>query len=216
MPKRKLLTLVTAVALVLICSVSMTFSYISATSTTLTNKLDTPSTKVEQEEREWNSDEPHPLVPGQVYAKNPTATLKTGSVPSYVFMEVTASTALRSILDGTAGENVEIRYPSVNSDWMRIKGEEGDSTFVYAYTGTALGGIEDVSEEDIVLPALFDEIKIKAGATDDDLKAALGGSGNDAKIEIVTKACQTVGFANAVEAYEAVFGVTPSTGGEQE
>ena len=207
MSTKKLVVLVMSLALVMACMVGMTTAYLTSTSDPITNVLQAGKTEVTEEEPEWDPEDPHPLIPGSVYAKDPTATLKAGSVPSYVFMEVTATQAMRDILDATAG------YPTVNADWTWYKDvENGTSiTSIYYYSGTALDGIEGVSAEDIELAPLFEQIKIKADATADQLVAALGSASADAtaSISIVAKSCQKEGFNSAVSAYDAAFAPAP-------
>ena len=204
MSNKRLAILVLSLALVMVCMVGATTAYLTSTSNAITNVLEAGKTTVTEEEPEWNPEDPHPLIPGKVYAKDPTATLKVGSVPSYVFMEVTATSALRSILDNSAG------YPTVNTDWTWYKDvTNGTSvTSVYYYSGTALDGFEDVSAEDIELPPLFTQIKIKADATADELTAAVGGA-SETNISVVSKSCQKEGFASATAAYDAAFAPAP-------
>ena len=204
MSNKRLAILVLSLALVMVCMVGATTAYLTSTSDAITNVLEAGKTTVTEEEPEWDPEDPHPLIPGKVYAKDPTATLKAGSVPSYVFMEVTATSALRAILDSTAG------YPTVNTDWTKYKDvTNGTSvTSVYYYSGTALDGIEDVSDEDIKLAPLFEQIKIKADATADELTAALG-TASTADISVVSKSCQKEGFDSAAAAYEAAFAPAP-------
>lgn len=207
MSKKKMLILVTVAALLTVCMVGLTTAYLTSTSDAIANVLEAGKTKVTEEEPSWDPEDPHPLLPGKVYAKDPTATLKAGSVPSYVFMEVTAPKALRDILDDDAG------YPTVSTDWKWYKDVENGSsvTSIYYYSGTALEGIEDVSGEDIKLAPLFEQIKIKADATEDELIAALGSADETAtvSIEVVSKSCQMEGFANAKDAYDAAFAPAP-------
>lgn len=209
MSRKKLGILITALALVTVCMVSLTTAYLTSTSDPITNVLEAGKTKVTEKEPEWDPEDPHPLIPGKVYAKDPTATLKEGSVPSYVFMEVTATKALRDILDEEAG------YPTVNTDWTWYKNVEAGAsvTSIYYYSGTLLDGIEDVSDADIELPPLFEQIKIKADATEDELIAALGSASETAttNISVVAKSCQKEGFASATAAYDVAFGPAPVT-----
>ena len=207
MSNKRLAILVVSLALVMVCMVGATTAYLTSTSDTIKNVLEAGKTTVTEEEPEWKPNDPHPLIPGKVYAKDPTATLKAGSVPSYVFMEVTATSALRAILDSSAG------YPTVNTNWTWYKDvTNGTSvTSVYYYSGTALDGMKDVSNEDIELAPLFEQIKIKADATEDQLAAALGNA-SETNISVVSKSCQKEGFSSATAAYDAAFAPAPVPG----
>lgn len=204
--RKSLISMVAVLVLVLSGVVGWTLAYITHTSDPLTNMLKAGKTEVSQEEPSWKPDEVHPIVPGAVYTKDPTPTLESGSISSYIFMEVTASAGLRAILDGTDTGN----YPTVNSEWTLLPGSTGN-TLVYYYNGDK-ATFDGVSETDISLPPLFNNIKIKADATSDQLAAAVDSNG-EAEITVVTKSVQQEGFTSAEDAYTAAFGALTTTVG---
>lgn len=209
--RKKVLTLAIACILIMACLLTGTLAYISSTSTPIVNELTTADTTVTHEEPSWDPEDDHPLVPGIEFAKDPTPTLKEGSIKSYVFMEVEVSDALYAILDGAeAGA-----FPTVNTSWQLLgtkAGEtEGSTVYVYASTDEdtyTFGEDTQLAPDDIALDPLFEKIAIKGDATNAQLTDALVNGA--AEIKVTTKSVQWEGFDTAAAAYNAVFGA-PTT-----
>ena len=85
--KKKLTLVVTCVVLVAAMVIGGTLAYFtdteSAKNTFTVGKVD-----IDLTETDWNSKEDHTLVPGKVYKKNPTITLKDGSQESYIVLDM--------------------------------------------------------------------------------------------------------------------------------
>lgn len=164
------------------------------------------------------------LLPNHTYVKDPTVTVKTPSVESYVRMKVTFNKASALIAMCTDPEfadevtGVENAFPlmrmvnfvEANADkWDGIipdnmvdtedmladakyfDAKNDTLTFYYYYTETV-----DATNGDVVLPALFDSIKVPQWATGDQLKKLEGF-----EINVVAEAIQADGFANADAAW---------------
>lgn len=165
------------------------------------------------------------LLPGHTYTKDPTVTVLNPSVDSYVRMKVTFNNAKEIIAmctnpvyaeDGPTG--VENAYPLMRmvnfveanaakwdgiipdnmvetedmlADAKYFDAKNDTLTFYYYYTETV-----DATDGDVVLPALFDSIKVPEWATGDQLKALEGF-----EINVVAEAIQADSFADADAAW---------------
>lgn len=164
------------------------------------------------------------LLPNHTYTKDPTVTVKTPSVDSYVRMKVTFNKASALIAmctnpdweedapteiknawpllymvnftdesakwDGITLDNMtEVEKMLADAKYFDAKNDT--LTFYYYYTETV-----DATDGDVVLPALFDSIKVPEWATGDQLKALEGF-----EITVVAEAIQADGFANADAAW---------------
>lgn len=160
------------------------------------------------------------LLPGHTYTKDPTVTVKTPSVDSYVRMKVTFNKASALIAmctnpdweenapteiknawpllymvnftdesakwDGITLDNMtEVEKMLADAKYFDAKNDT--LTFYYYYTETV-----DATDGDVVLPALFDSIKVPEWATGDQLKALEGF-----EINVVAEAIQADGFVDA-------------------
>lgn len=167
------------------------------------------------------------LLPGHTYTKDPTVTVKTPSVESYVRMKVTFNKASALIAmctdpefaeDGPTG--VENAYPLIRmvnfveanaAKWDGIIPDnmvdtedmladakyfaydaEADTLTYYFYYNEAVAA----PTADVVLPVLFDSIKVPQWATGDQLKALQGF-----EINVVAEAIQADSFADADAAW---------------
>lgn len=168
------------------------------------------------------------LMPGTTYTKDPTVTVKAGSEESYVRMKVTFNNATKIIALCTDPEfadevtGVENAYPLIRmvkfveanaAKWDGIIPDNMVETedmladakyFAYDKTADTLTYIfyyrETVTAPtaDVVLPVLFDTIKVPEWVTGEQLKAL-----NDFRITVVAEAIQAGSFANADQAWAA-------------
>lgn len=167
------------------------------------------------------------LLPGHTYVKDPTVTVLTPSVASYVRMKVTFNNADKIIALCTDPEfegevtGVENAFPLIrmvnfvkanaakwdgiipdnmvdtedmlaNSKYF-VKGTDNTLTYYFYYNGTVAA-----RDGNVVLPTLFDSIKVPEWATNDQLKALQGF-----EINVVAEAIQADGFKNADAAWAA-------------
>lgn len=167
------------------------------------------------------------LLPGHTYVKDPTVTVLTPSVESYVRMKVTFNNADKIIALCTDPEfegevtGVENAFPLIrmvnfvkanaakwdgiipdnmvdtedmlaNSKYF-VKGTDNTLTYYFYYNGTVAA-----RDGNVVLPTLFDSIKVPEWATNDQLKALEGF-----EINVVAEAIQADGFENAAAAWAA-------------
>lgn len=166
------------------------------------------------------------LMPGTTYTKDPTVTVLKGSEDSYVRMKVTFNNAKEIIALCTDPEfadevtGVENAYPLIRmvkfveanaAKWDGIIPDNMVETedmladakyFAYDKTADTLTYIfyyrETVTAPtaDVVLPVLFDTIKVPEWVTGEQLKAL-----NDFRITVVAEAIQAGSFANAADAW---------------
>lgn len=167
------------------------------------------------------------LLPGHTYVKDPTVTVLTPSVESYVRMKVTFNNADKIIAlctdpkyaDEVTG--VENAYPLIrmvkfveanaakwdgiipdnmvdtedmlaNSKYF-VKGTDNTLTYYFYYNGTVAA-----RDGNVVLPTLFDSIKVPTWVTGDQLAKL-----KDFQINVVAEAIQADGFKNADAAWDA-------------
>lgn len=204
----------TVIAVMLALLVTMlpcsSLAYLIDTSGPIDNRMIFPSLEIELTETLWNAAEEHLLVPSRVYDKNPVTTLKSGSVASYVFMEVIATPELRAVLTEkteTDGDMTLYYYPAVNPAWEKIGSLSTDEKSVYKYVGN-LATFDGQCSADIPLPALFDRIQVKTDATNTQIEAAVTAAGAAPTVDITVKsyAVQQAGFGTAEAAYAAAYG----------
>jgi len=166
------------------------------------------------------------LLPGHEYVKDPTVTVLTPSVASYVRMKVTFNNAKEIIAMCTDPEfvgevtGVENAFPLIRmvnfveanaAKWDGIIPDnmvdtedmladakyfaydaEADTLTYYFYYNEAVAA----PTADVVLPVLFDSIKVPQWATGDQLKALQGF-----EINVVAEAIQADSFADADAAW---------------
>lgn len=166
------------------------------------------------------------LLPGHEYVKDPTVTVLTPSVESYVRMKVTFNNADKIIALCTDPEfegevtGVENAFPLIRmvnfvkanaAKWDGIIPDNMVDTEEMLANGKYFDAKNDTltyyfyynetvaaPTEDVVLPALFDSITVPEWATGDQLKALQGF-----EINVVAEAIQADGFKNADAAWDA-------------
>lgn len=161
------------------------------------------------------------LLPGHTYVKDPTVTVLTPSVESYVRMKVTFNNADKIIALCTDPEfegevtGVENAFPLIrmvnfvkanaakwdgiipdnmvdtedmlaNSKYF-VKGTDNTLTYYFYYNGTVAA-----RDGNVVLPTLFDSIKVPTWVTGDQLAKL-----KDFQINVVAEAIQADGFVDA-------------------
>lgn len=166
------------------------------------------------------------LLPNHTYVKDPTVTVKTPSVDSYVRMKVTFNKASALIAMCTNPNWEEDAPTEIKNAWpllymvnftdesVKWDGIIMDNMFesenmlnntkycVYDKAADTLTfyyyytETVDAADGDVVLPALFDSITVPQWATGDQLKALEGF-----EINVVAEAIQADGFANADAAW---------------
>ena len=166
------------------------------------------------------------LMPGTTYTKDPTVTVKAGSEESYVRMKVTFNNATKIIAlctdpefadEVTGTENAfplirMVKFVEANAakwdgiipDNMVETGEmladakyfvhdAATDTLTYYFYYTDTVGAPD---GDVVLPVLFDTIKVPEWVTGEQLKAL-----NDFRITVIAEAIQAGSFADVDDAW---------------
>ena len=166
------------------------------------------------------------LMPGTTYTKDPTVTVLKGSEDSYVRMKVTFNNAKEIIALCTDPEfadevtGVENAFPLIRMvNFVKANAAKWDGiipdnmvetedmladtnycvydetantlTYYFYYKATVSG-----TNGDVVLPVLFDSIKVPEHVTGEQLKAL-----NDFKITVVAEAIQAGSFTNAADAW---------------
>lgn len=168
------------------------------------------------------------LMPGTTYTKDPTVTVLNGSDAAYVRMKVTFNNAKAIIALCTDPEyadevtGVENAFPLIRMvNFVKANAAKWDGiipdnmvetedmlampkyfsydktadtlTYIFYYKATVSG-----ANGDVVLPVLFDSIKVPGWTTGEQLNAL-----NDFQITVVAEAIQAGSFANAGAAWAA-------------
>lgn len=166
------------------------------------------------------------LMPGTTYTKDPTVTVKAGSEESYVRMKVTFNNAKEIIALCTDPEyadevtGVENAFPLIRMvNFVKANAAKWDGiipdnmvetedmlampkyfaydktadtlTYYFYYKATVSG-----TNGDVVLPVLFDSIKVPEHVTGEQLKAL-----NNFQITVIAEAIQAGSFADAADAW---------------
>lgn len=181
------------------------------------------------------------MVPGKVYTKDPTVTVKAGSEACYVRNRVRINmldeldaivqkygSEMYPIGDDEALKQVVLVQfiPEIdNANWQYIGCEEviddnGEAWMEYEFWHKLPGAADSVKVNaeaaDVVVPPLFEEVTVPVFFDNDDLESLQDAANdNSFKIDVQGDAIQTESFDNDVEAWEAfdnqVFG--KETGG---
>ena len=182
------------------------------------NPDDDPNNPNDDNKRTEEENE-YPLVPNSEYVKDPTLTVKAGSKESYVRMMVTISNA--SQIDAIFAE-LRAQYPDKYPNGFEPGAfVTGRNNAVWVYTGAMAKDetantytlefryFEAVEPDgaDLVLPALFETIKIPGELTNEHLAQLEGFA-----IDVNGHAIQTTGFATADEAWAAFDAQMTATG----
>lgn len=187
-------------------------------------KVTTDGTPVEGADR-VKANEYH-LLPGHTYTKDPTVTVEEGSDLSYVRMKVTFNNAKEIIALCTDPEyadevtGVENAFPLIRMvNFVKANAAKWDGiipdnmvetedmlampkyfaydktadtlTYYFYYKATVSG-----TNGDVVLPVLFDSIKVPEHVTGEQLKAL-----NNFQITVIAEAIQAGSFADAADAW---------------
>ena len=164
------------------------------------------------------------LLPNHTYTKDPTVTVKTPSVDSYVRMKVTFNKASALIAMCTNPDWEEDAPTEIKNAWpllymvnftdesakwdgitldnmTEVEKMLADAKYFDAKNDTLTfyyyyTETVDATDGDVVLPALFDSITVPEWATNDQLKALQGF-----EIAVVAEAIQADGFENADAAW---------------
>ena len=166
------------------------------------------------------------LMPGTTYTKDPTVTVKAGSEESYVRMKVTFNNATKIIAlctdpeyadevtgtenafplirmvkfveanaakwDGIIPDNmVETEDMLADAKYFVHDAETDTLTYYFYYKATVSG-----AEGDVMLPVLFDTIKVPEWVTGEQLAKL-----NNFQITVIAEAIQAGSFDNAADAW---------------
>lgn len=165
------------ICLIAVVGVGATLAYLTDSTEVRKNTFKLGKTDIEIDEPGW--EEPEDIVPGQEIKKDPTVTVKAGSVDSYVFMSVSGITAM---------EQAGFEVGKFNAVWKKADGVAGkDGIYVYSDADGKPVAVAK-SDNDQKLPALFEKVTYKEentetkGGTFDLLvkAAAVQATGDDA------------------------------------
>lgn len=194
-------TLVTVVAMILVCvlSVSVTLAYLYDKSATVINTFSVGNVKITLDEADVDDSDDdgsttdrdtennYKLVSGATFDKDPTVHVSKYSEESYVFVEVIVDADVAAVLESTGEKSIAAQMTA--NGWTKLEG----NIYSYNTTVTGLGKPADVD-----LP-IFTTISVKSGATGEQLAAAA-----DDDITITAYAIQADGLGSASAAWAAL------------
>lgn len=219
---RKFLTLFCCAALLVCMTIAGTVAYLTSQDT-VTNTFTVGKVAITLDEAKVGTDgkaltgegavrvkaNSYKLMPGHVYDKDPTVTVKAGSEECYVKMTVTVSKA--SELDkmfkahmNPTDSTKKFTIDDVVKGWDKTVWTLEDNienktdntrTYVFYYKSTVDAS---ASSSDIVLDDLFEQIIVPGVLTNTEINAI-----NDTTITVNAYAVQKDGFTSADEAFTA-------------
>lgn len=141
------------------------------------------------------------LLPGITYAKDPTVTVASGSLESYIRIILTVhnASAVQNLIAGAGLTDFSDLINGWDEDVWLYEGFTQDIdanliSFEFRYKEPVSAGTEEIA-----LPALFESITVPGGATTEDMKALQAGG---FRMVLTGHAIQTTGFDNADDAWE--------------
>ena len=147
------------------------------------------------------------LIPGMVYDKDPTMTVKAGSEECFVRMRVELNCHSELLAaTGKTGYELLALFVKINSDWQQAGEPVVDLVndviaYEFRYVPTTEGETEKVNAAtDKKLQALFDTFTVPSSLTADDLAELISGEFN---MKVYGDAVQTATFNNASDAWAA-------------
>ena len=146
------------------------------------------------------------LLPGGVYAKDPTVTVLAGSENAYVRMIMTVHnrTAVQAIVDNPTHNLVD--YSGLFTGWNEqawvYEGFTVDSaadtiSFEFRYADVVSGHDDTGADANVVLPPLFTALVVPGTVSSEEMAALIGANGEELVISVEAHAIQTYSFADA-------------------
>ncbi|MGF7017648.1 putative ribosomally synthesized peptide with SipW-like signal peptide [Lachnospiraceae bacterium PF1-21] len=170
--KKKIVSLVVAVALIAAIGIGATLAYLSATAGTVENTFTVGKIQMTLDEADVNPDgtviedakrvlaNDYHMIPGRVGVKDPTVTILAGSEKAYAYVNVTGVDALKAAFEDGL---FNILYGAndtagINPEWVKISGGNGiDGVYRFKSGDDA---IVDASAAAKPLTAVFDKVKL--------------------------------------------------------
>lgn len=210
MKKKSLLTMVLALTLVGAVGIGATLAYLSDATETLTNTFTVGSgIGVKQDEAIWDDTNDVALTdrteegndytdiqPGDVLAKDPTATVLANSSDCYVFMQLSGADELAA---------QQFSFSGFSADWVKVADEDGNdaTTLDGLYCYVNADGTYKVVEKDAAdqaLTALFTTVTYSLDAAE----LAEGASLSDVTIKTCAVQADNMTEADALAAAQDV------------
>lgn len=204
--KKALLALTCAVMLV-VGSVMGTMAYLTDKTQVVENTFTIGNVDIKLDEAEivngketgkrTETGNAYHLLPGQVYAKDPTVTVVANSEDSYVRAFVTVKYA--EAADAVLAKYEYKTWFDFNQNWTiqpnveTTKGEDGMITRTYEFR---YNEIVTKAAADTKLDALFTKITVPGGLTNEEIATL-----NNLNIDVIAQAIQATGFADANAAW---------------
>ncbi len=153
------------------------------------------------------------LMPGGVYAKDPTVTVLSGSEDAYIRMILTIHNhdAVQAIVDNPR-HNLNGDYRGLLVNWAdgiwsyetcTVDAAANTISFEFRYHTTVSGHNPNGLAEDVVLEPLFTALSVPGTVNGDELAALMGDNGESFQIDVVAHAIQSYSFADADAAWAA-------------
>lgn len=211
----KLLLIIVCAVLIVACGIMSTLAFLTDRES-VTNTFTVGDVQIEVDEsvvtpdgepefdgngnpvREQQGNEYH-LVPGKTYPKDPVLTVKAGSEPCYVRMQVTLNciSELKAIFgDDFLPENYIDGWD--RNKWLVTSvTDNGDNTVTYEFRYHTTVDVLD-AQQDLLLEPLFTHFTVPAELTGEQLLTV-----SDLEIHVVGNAIQAESFASADAAWAA-------------
>lgn len=130
---KKSIALVLAAVLLIVATVGGTLAWLTATSDTVTNTFTTSDIKVKLEETTGTE---YKMIPGYELAKNPKATVETGSEPCWLFVKIDVTNNTYGSGD-SAVNYLTYEVDTSEGQWTKLTGEGVTGEVYYRKVETA-------------------------------------------------------------------------------
>lgn len=193
--KVKSIAMIMATVMMVVCMVSGTLAWLTATSSEVKNTFTTSDIEIELKETTGSE---YPMVPGYTISKDPTVTVTNKTtVDCYVFVTVEKSSSYGTYLDD----------PVLATGWTQLKDEDGNdiSGVYYRTVKTA-----DTTKTFKVLDN--DQVQVKSSVTKAQMEALKATDAVQPTLTFKAYACQLNSTNDTeFEPYEAWDVTKPST-----
>ena len=116
--KKKLTAIALIVAILAVGIIGGSLAYFTDTTQAEVNTFTVGKVDINLTEPEWKENEDHTLMPGHVFAKDPTITVAQDSQDAYVFLEMTINkyNSLLWVMAADASADSQINFTIYNED----------------------------------------------------------------------------------------------------
>ena len=195
--KKRTIALLMAVVMLFGMTVAGTLAWLQATSDPVVNTFTVGDIVIDLNESDVDNDNDtkaneYKVIPGEKYVKDPVVTVKKGSEPCYVFVEIVES-------GNTFGDDKYIQYGINTADWTKVTGTTRN---VYYYKDV----VNALEAEVVMTSTVLATVDGKQITINSEIEKTNMTAATSATITFNAFAVQSANIANAQAAWDATFG----------